>query len=385
MSKKRKITIATGIFPPDVGGPATYASKLKEELEGREIEVLIVSYGEGKNARARIVSRKITKGLRHFIYFWKVLMAARGAEAVYALDATAAGLPAALAAMILGKKFLIRIGGDLLWERAAESGKFFGTMEQFYESGFYDSFKPFVFKAIKFVLGRAETIFVTALNMKDIYEKHYGIEGKRIKLLPNVFERKKEENHYKPENRGDIVFAGRFVKYKNLERVLEVFEEIYERIKPARLILIGDGPEKENLEKKIKELQLEGKAIMEGKKDSEGLQALLKEASLGISLAWTEYNPNFILECLANGTPVLISRENGLSIKLPEIFLADPFSKEEIKEKVIKILENQLENQEEAERINFEFTWKQSVDEFINLVNKGWSNSDHSRSAQFLK
>ncbi|MFA5173296.1 MAG: glycosyltransferase family 4 protein [Candidatus Paceibacterota bacterium] len=365
MNKKRKITIATGIFPPDVGGPATYAFGLKKELERRGIRVSAVSYGEGKNAEAKIVSRKIIKGLRHFVYFIKVLTAAREAEAIYALDITATGLPAALAAMILRKKFLIRIGGDLLWERAAESGKFSGTMEQFYKGGFYNSFKPFTFKVMKFVLGRAETIFVTALNMKDIYERYYGIKNKKIKLLPNVFEIKKEKNHFKSESHRNIVFAGRFVRYKNLERILEIFREICEKIKPARLILIGDGPERENLEKKIKELQLEGKAIMEGKKDSEGLQALLKEASLGISLAWTEYNPNFILECLANGTPVLISKENGLSVQLPEIFLADPFSKEEIKEKMIKILENQKEAEREASDFSFRYSFLDSANDFL--------------------
>ena len=54
-----KILIATGIYPPDIGGPATYSKLLKEELSKRGLKVDILTYGPAG------ISRKIPKGLRH--------------------------------------------------------------------------------------------------------------------------------------------------------------------------------------------------------------------------------------------------------------------------------------------------------------------------------
>ena len=47
---KLKIVLATGIYPPDIGGPATYVAKLAEELPKRGCEVKVVTYGEMRNA-----------------------------------------------------------------------------------------------------------------------------------------------------------------------------------------------------------------------------------------------------------------------------------------------------------------------------------------------
>jgi len=123
-----KILIATPTFPGDLGGPALYAKKVGQKLFDRDWCVSVVSYGEGKNIKQRgknhsfrlvRVSRRIPFGVRHLVYSFKLFFEGLNANVIYALDATAAGLPAAVMAFIFRKKFLVRIGGDLLWERAA--------------------------------------------------------------------------------------------------------------------------------------------------------------------------------------------------------------------------------------------------------------------------
>ena len=65
MAKKhRKILIATGIFPPDIGGPATYSKLLLDELSNRGLAVKVVSFG---------AVRHLPKIIRHFVYFFKIL------------------------------------------------------------------------------------------------------------------------------------------------------------------------------------------------------------------------------------------------------------------------------------------------------------------------
>jgi len=72
-----KILIATGIYPPDIGGPATYSKLLKDELPDRGIDVKVLSFGE---------VRHLPKIIRHFSYFLKVLKLGKGANVIYAQD-----------------------------------------------------------------------------------------------------------------------------------------------------------------------------------------------------------------------------------------------------------------------------------------------------------
>ncbi len=409
--RERRIMIATGIWPPEAGGPATYAKEVSKRLIEREWRVGVVTYGDGVinkilNSKSETlnkskilnskfqtgkdgleviaVNRNLPRVVRYGVYFWKVLMGSFGAEAIYALDATAAGAPAAVAAMILRKKLVVRVGGDLLWERAAESGVFSESMDDFYESGFYRSFRPLIFRTVRFVLRRAETIFVTAAVLREVYVKYYGIPKEKIKILPNVFEGKKEsrENTLEPKNLKTILFAGRFVRYKNLERLIEVVKKIkgidsrfrgndIEKSgndRKIKLIIVGEGPEREALESKVESLDLKDKVEIRETVSREELKKMVAEADLGVALAWTEYNPNFILECLTEGVPVLVSRENGLSVKLPEMFLADPFSEKEIGEKMMKILTEQQGARAVAEKLSFNYSWKDSLNDLLGIL-----------------
>ena len=60
-----KLLITTGLFPPDIGGPATYSKILAEELSIRGVRVAVLSFG---------LVRKLPRFIRHLVYFFKVIM-----------------------------------------------------------------------------------------------------------------------------------------------------------------------------------------------------------------------------------------------------------------------------------------------------------------------
>ena len=99
----KKILIATGIYPPDMGGPATYSKLLADELPKRGIEVRVLTFG---------AVRHLPKVIRHLAYFFKTLSQGREVDIIYAQDPVSVGLPALWAARLLGKRFLLRLGGD---------------------------------------------------------------------------------------------------------------------------------------------------------------------------------------------------------------------------------------------------------------------------------
>src|SRR5882757_11201743 len=103
-----KILLATPLYPPDSGGPSTYAKMLADELPKRGIEVTLLKFSE---------VRHLPPGVRHIAYFLKCISRARGVDAVYALDPVSVGVPASFAAKVLGKKFILRVPGDYAWEQ----------------------------------------------------------------------------------------------------------------------------------------------------------------------------------------------------------------------------------------------------------------------------
>lgn len=63
-----------------------------------------------------------------------------------------------------------------------------------------------------------------------------------------------------------------------------------------------------------------------------------EKCSIALAAAFTEFNPNFILLCLAMGKPFLMSRENGLPFRVPDMMLFDPRDREEFERKLVALM-----------------------------------------------
>jgi len=88
MNRNMKILIATGVYPPESGGPATYSKFLNDNLPGKGFEVEVYPFRE---------VRKYPKIIRHIAYFLEALRKAKGKDIIYAQDPVSVGLPAFLA------------------------------------------------------------------------------------------------------------------------------------------------------------------------------------------------------------------------------------------------------------------------------------------------
>ena len=125
----KKILITTGIFSPEIGGPASYAKTLANRLKDSGVMVLtyssVFSFKDDKDQPYKIVRvwSKWPKGIKHLIYFFKALSLAKKSDAVFALNAVSAGVPAMYAAKMAKKKFFVKVVGDAAWEKATNSGK----------------------------------------------------------------------------------------------------------------------------------------------------------------------------------------------------------------------------------------------------------------------
>ncbi len=126
MVKHNKILILTGIFPPDIGGPATQLDALAKELIKHGYQVRVLTFGEADNklypyAVIRI-SNRWPSFLKSFFYLIYGLFYALRVDIVYNQDLYTAGLTAFIIKKIWRKPLVTRFVGDSAWEIASTRG-----------------------------------------------------------------------------------------------------------------------------------------------------------------------------------------------------------------------------------------------------------------------
>lgn len=205
-----KVVIATPLYPPEIGGPATYAKLLFEGLPAEGIEVELVKFSE---------VRYLPKIIRHYIYYRSVLRAARAADAVLALDPVSVGLPAMYAAKKAGKPFVVKIVGDYAWEQGQQRFSVTQNLDEFVKTRSV----PFPVRVLRRIQTRvarsAMRVIVPSEYLKGIVTA-WGIDSKKISVIYNGIELPAHIPEY-PKKDGEflIVSAGRRVPWKGFEAI----------------------------------------------------------------------------------------------------------------------------------------------------------------------
>jgi len=304
--KKFKIVIATPLYPPDIGGPATYSKLLADELPKSGIKAEIASFGS---------VRRLPKIIRHAVYFLKILNLGRRADVIFAQDPVSVGFPAAIAAKILRKKFLLKVVGDYAWEQGTQRFGVKALLDEFLNKK-YGFGVELLRKIQKFTANQATFIIVPSFYLKKIVMA-WGIKEDKIRVIPNAFEEQnfelsREEARKELNLSGVIaVSVGRLVPWKGFEALIEIAKEIKSQVPDFRLFIIGSGPKEIQLKKLIKNLNLEDVVFLTGSKSKTETFKYLKAADLFILNTAYEGLSHALLEALAAGTSVITTDVGG--------------------------------------------------------------------------
>jgi N-acetyl-alpha-D-glucosaminyl L-malate synthase BshA len=143
------------------------------------------------------------------------------------------------------------------------------------------------------------------------------------------------------ENEKIITHISNFRKVKRIPDVIAIFYKIQQKI-PSKLMMVGDGPEKEAAENLCYKLGISDKVIFFG--NSNEIDKILSFTDLFLLPSETESFGLAALEAMALGVPVISSNTGGL----PEVnfdgisgYLSDVGNIEEMAQNAIKILENE--------------------------------------------
>lgn len=363
-----KIVLATGIYPPDIGGPASYTSKMAHFLRSDGHEVVVITYGDDQlplsvrgiqgdhqtESKIQIISRNKNILFRYLKFAWAVFREARKADIIYAQGADAAGFPAAIAAKLTGTDFVIKVVGDYGWERAMQKNGLskFQIPDSKFQIPLLDEYlashpKGFVDKVERWTAKRAKKIIVPSRYLKTVVER-WGVPSERIRVVKNTArDRNGDTRHSDREDyatsggillseegslrgvypvpryggrddgsvvarddREKIIFfaAVRAVPWKGIAELIEWWSDLPES---HVLVVAGDGPELERWKSMATQNGLENRVRFLGRLPGAELATWYSSADAFILHSGYEGYPHVIPEAVSFGLPCFVSDQGG--------------------------------------------------------------------------
>ncbi len=204
--------------------------------------------------------------------------------------------------------------------------------------------------AVTFSINKSDFVTSVSQSLKDDTLKLFNIKNE-IVVIPNFIELDKNANDpriqcYRSvianDNERIITHISNFRKVKRIPDIIAIFNKIQQKI-PAKLLMVGDGPEKAKAEKLCQELGIENKVIFLG--NSNEIDRILSYTDLFLLPSETESFGLAALEAMAWSVPVISSNSGGL----PEVnfdgvsgYLSNVGNIDEMAENALKILENDV-------------------------------------------
>ncbi len=308
-----RILFATGIYPPDIGGPAYYTEVMARAFKKKGHEVFVLAYGEvgdRKEENVFRVSRKLPSGIRHLAYAWKVWREGRSADLIYAQDSFSAGLPAAFANIFLRKFLVLKVVGDYAWEQAQGKYGITDGLDIFQNKKYFwpVEFLRFVSRRV----ARAADFVITPSKYLAGIAGLWGVEKLKIKVIYNAVPKLDLQGGTPLKDRPrNILSVGRIVPWKGFEEVIFVMREVREVLPDAQLIIVGEGPERAKLENMVLEHGLESAVHFPGRIPHDQLPELYgTSAAFVLNTAYEGFSHQLI-EVMAAGLPVATTLAGG--------------------------------------------------------------------------
>lgn len=371
--KPMKILAVSHEFPPIGGGGANACYHLTKGFveRGHQVTVVTANYRhlpkkESVHGVRLIRVSSLRKHREHcsflemLSYLWRALLVTLRIQKKEKFDVCLIffGIPSGPIGYVLKKiyklPYIIRFGG----------GDIPGAQARF--AKIYKLLGP----AIKTIWRNADALIANSQGLKDRAQNFYA--KKEFKVICNGV----NTDTFYPASKEKtedfcILFVSRLIEGKGLQFIIPDLQKIQESTnKNVKLVIVGNGPYREELEKLVKACEAEKFVRFEGLRNSDELLQYYQHADVFILPSKQEGMPNVVLEAMSCGLPVVMTpcegsreliRNNGYVVPVEGfsdrlIFLANHS-------------EARMEMGRESKRIADScFTWGEKVREYINIL-----------------
>ena len=316
----KKILIATGIYPPDIGGPASIITPLSNSLRENGFAVKIITYSSiasstGEENVYRIRKNKIFSPL---VYFWKMFWLSLGVDLIYATDTYSVGYFAYLIKEFTGKKYLIRFVGDSAWETAVANNWTSDYIVDFQQKTYRQKIE--ILKARRRRILISADAIIAASNFIAGVARMIGVKSEKINVIYNSVDfissdfndSETEEIRKKyDQNKKIIITACRLTNWKGVDGIIKIMPVLLKKIGAVNFLVLGDGPELDNLKKLAIELGVQDQVQFLGRIRHEEILSYFKAADLFILNTNYEAMSHTLLEAMTAGAPIVATRAGG--------------------------------------------------------------------------
>ena len=345
------ILITVGIFPPDIGGPASFVPKISNFLveNGHNVKIICLSEVGNNHIEDNLdvirIRRSNNLPIRWLKTIYQIVKNGRNSDLIFV---NGLGVESAIAALMLKKKLIRKIVGDPVWERAYNQKK---TSESFDE--FQNNKHSFLIEVQKLLrnwsVNSAEVVITPSDHLKNfVSELGFNNEILKINNGVDITDIKRTNVHKADIN---LLIISRLVIQKNINIVIEAMELLDN--KNVKLSIIGEGGEFNKLEGVIHELNLQNRVQLLGKIDNNKISQFLLTADIFIQASDYEGLPHSVLEAINYEIPILSTEVGGCKDLLNDgergFIIPIPPDKKIIAENIIYIINNKDEATKRAD------------------------------------
>jgi glycosyltransferase involved in cell wall biosynthesis len=306
-----RILIVTGIFPPDIGGPATYVPQIAEGLAQRGHAVTVVTLSDRLDHEDGVYPFRVIRLPRRAFKPWRmgrtVLVLLRLGRRADVLFVNGLALESALANFVLRKPLVMKVVGDLAWERATGRGWTADDFETFQRRRY--GWRIELLKAWRAWWSRRADRGSVPRRARARGVAGWGVPAEKIVVIYNAVEPVDGVEPLPVPLRTPVkaVTVGRLVPWKQVNGLLEALTEVPE----LGLMVVGDGPERPRLERRARELGVQDRVYFAGRRPKKEALSLMAACDLFVLNSAHEGLPHVVLEAMALGLPVVATATGG--------------------------------------------------------------------------
>jgi glycosyltransferase involved in cell wall biosynthesis len=292
----RTLLLITGIFPPDSGGPAKFAMEFGKwaSIQGCQTRILTYSDEPIKDQnfdffKLTAVSRTNNILMRYFKMIQQIGVSVAHGTHILSVGAF---LETYIASIILRFTYVAKVPGDIVWERARNSGVTNLGIDEFQNVKL--TLKYRIFRALYTrSLRRARIVIVPSMGLYKLCVR-WGVSETKLRLIYNSVGGEFNTKNGLVEKKFDLITVCRLTLWKGVDELIE-----YASQRNVSLLVIGDGPDRVRLESLA--LALRANVVFEGEVAPQRVYDFLRQSKIFVLNSYYEGLPHALVEARVAG------------------------------------------------------------------------------------
>ena len=193
----------------------------------------------------------------------------------------------------------------------------------------------------------ADCIISVSQHTKNVIVEHYGIEPDRIMVVHNGIDCADHRkalppalSHIRANGKKVVLFVGRITIQKGPDNFIKVAKRVLEHDPNVLFVVSGSGDMEHQIIRLAADMGLGDKVVFAGFVRGDDLLQLYRAADLYVMPSVSEPFGLTALESLANGTPILVSKQSGVSEVLTHVLKSDFWDIDDMTDKIVNVIES---------------------------------------------